>query len=206
MSRCFSKGQKVGRWTIMESGSFLKEDFVECLCDCGSSRAVRAANLEKQLSKSCGCARRDSCRLKCLTHGRSRTPIYRVWKGMKKRCENPKSIGFQNYGGRGISVCERWSLFENFDEDMRDTYKHGLFIERLDNEGNYSPDNCRWATRKVQNRNKRDTISIHYKGITLPLVTWCENLGINYYTARQRYKTCRSTTEILSSRFLKRRN
>ena len=205
MSRRFCSGEKIGRWTILLSGSFRKEEMVPCKCDCGTSRHVRAANLEKRLSKSCGCARKESCTSKLSTHGLSKTPLYRVWKGMRKRCLNPKEPGFHNYGGRGVSVCNRWNEFANFDKDMGSSYGRGMFIERIDNDGNYEPKNCRWATRKEQNRNKRDTIYLTYRGTTMPLVSWCEKLGVNYWTAHQRYHSGFSSKEILSLTHLPRR-
>lgn len=118
-------------------------------------------------------------------HGKSKTSIYHSWLGMKARCTNPNNPAFKNYGGRGITVCDRWMVFENFHEDMGD--RPGQFtIERIDNDKGYGPDNCEWAPRSKQARNRRNLIMITMDGETHPLSVWVERYGGNYKTIHMR--------------------
>jgi hypothetical protein len=118
------------------------------------------------------------------------TPEYGVWAGMRQRCTDTKSKSYKNYGGRGIKVCDRWQDFANFYTDMkaRPTPQHTL--ERKNNEGDYCPENCEWALRKKQCRNRRNTLSITYNGETKPLAQWSEELGMKYATLKERVYVC----------------
>ncbi len=117
-----------------------------------------------------------------ITHGMSGTNVYRRWKHMLARCTNPKNKHYKNYGGRGIKVCERWRKFENFLADMGypPTWKHSL--DRIDNNGNYEPSNCRWATRLEQQNNIRSNKMLEFKGKRMSLSAWSRELNINKAT------------------------
>jgi hypothetical protein len=126
-----------------------------CICDCGNEKLFNPSNLKRGLTKSCGCFNKELCRTKAKrTHGKSLTTEYKIWQGMHQRCGNPNDKNYPDYGARGISVCERWSEFEFFYEDMGQR-PVGLSIDRKNNDGNYEPSNCRWATPAEQNSNKR---------------------------------------------------
>ncbi|MET7347444.1 hypothetical protein [Streptomyces mirabilis] len=122
---------------------------VKCLCDCGTEHTVHRSDWGKKV-KSCGCLRRESV----TTHGMSDSPTYSTWESMIQRCTNPRCKDYADYGGRGITVCQRWRTFENFLADMG-VKPEGRSIDRIDNDGSYEPGNCRWATLSEQNSNQR---------------------------------------------------
>ena len=125
-----------------------------CNCLCGKAKEIRHGDLRSGKSLSCGCIRKDMLIYKSKVHGMSKKPIYNTWLSMKARCFNKLSVNYASYGGRGITVCKEWLEFEKFYADMGDR-PEGLSLDRIDNMGNYEPDNCRWADWITQNNNRR---------------------------------------------------
>lgn len=125
-----------------------------CRCECGTIKTFYRYNLRNGMTRSCGCLRSETMRHRETVHGMTYTRVHVIWRGLLARCKNPNNPKYKHYGGRGISVCERWNTFENFYEDMGDPSPE-LSIDRINNDGNYEPGNCRWATRSEQRRNQR---------------------------------------------------
>jgi len=133
--------------------------------------------------KSCGCIKREML----TKHGLHGTRIERIWDNMKMRCSNPSDTSFKHYGGRGIRVCEEWKELKNFaDWSFGNGYADNLELDRKDNNGNYEPNNCRWITHKEQQYNKRTNRLLEFNGVTLPLNTWSQKVGIDYRTLTHR--------------------
>ena len=147
--KCLS-GERFGRLLVdTHVGKTQTGDSLwRCLCNCGQLAIARRSTLVNGFTKSCGCLRREVARASLTTHGKTGTFEHRVWKGMRKRCLNPNSIVWPYYGGRGISICAHWSSFENFLTDMGASPSKHHSIDRINNDGNYEPSNCRWATKK----------------------------------------------------------
>lgn len=165
-------GQKFGRWEVL--GRAEKLHWI-CRCECGTEKPVDGGSLRRGDTKSCGCLRVGSR----TTHGLKSHPLYGVWSTMRRRCENPNTEKYRVYGGRGIKVCERWKNFQNFYDDMSPTYVQGLQIDREDNDGDYSPDNCRWVTNRQNSRNRGNLRLLTFKGMTMCLAEWAEEVGIS---------------------------
>lgn len=184
-------GKKFGRLTvhklakpnILPSGE--KVTMWLCRCDCGKEKSVSAHNLKSGKTKSCGCLSAELARKRRTTHGatanRKRDRIYDIWRAMKERCYNPNNISYKNYGGRGICVCDEWiNNYPSFrDWAISSGYKDDLSIDRIDCEKDYSPENCRWASRKQQNNNTRHNTIIFAFGKSQTLSQWSEEVGLS---------------------------
>lgn len=163
-----------------------------CLCDCGKIKSIITISLTRGATTSCGCYHSERLKKDKTTHGHAkdgkRSLEYRVWAGMKSRCYNPKVKCFHNYGGRGIKVCDRWlNSFENFLEDMgeRPSVLHSL--DRFpDENGNYEPSNCRWATIAEQARGKRYNKWYEHNGVKMVLEDWAKELNVSPETIKNR--------------------
>lgn len=159
-------------------------------CDCGNTHDVVATCVRSGNTKSCGCLKREADaakRREKTTHGMCWTREYEVWCHIIQRCKNPNEQNYPNYGGRGITVCDRWrESFEEFYADMGPKPSPKHTIERINNAGNYEPENCRWATRKEQDRNKRSNRLVIIDGTTMTLFDAVEESGLNYKTVLSR--------------------
>lgn len=188
MSRCLGvpdiSGKRFGKLTAKTLTKIGNRSAWECVCECGTVRIVRNNNLLSGNTTSCGCSRIG--KLKPPRRPRSEyidMPEYRVWKGIKQRCLNPSNPRFVFYGGRGITICKRWSdSFADFIGDMgrRPSDKHQL--DRINNNAGYAPENCRWTDAKSNARNRRDNLTLAHDGKALTLSEWAEVTGIHWGT------------------------
>ncbi len=180
-----------------------KRHYWICECDCGNKTKVISHSLQSKHTKSCGCYSRDKVSQRRLKHGHTltlklRTAEYRAWSHIKSRCYNKNVYNYCDYGGRGIKVCDRWlESFENFLADMGMKPDKRYSIDRIDNNGNYEPSNCRWASPKQQANNKKNNNYITHKGIALTLQLWAEKIGIKPQTLRGRLSNGWSTERAL---------
>ena len=190
-------GDMYGRLTLVEevAGQSCRPSMCKwaVVCECGEVRQVRLDGLRSGLTTSCGCyaleVRATNGRASA-THGLTKHQLYYAYKQMLQRCHNPKSGKFATYGGRGITVCERWLSVENFIADMAPSHRPGLTLEREDNALGYSPQNCVWATKIVQARNKRNNRLIAYQGKNICLAEACELTGLPYARVLARLDKC----------------
>ena len=186
-------GQTFGYWNVIERAPNDKDGNAcwKCRCVCGTERIILGHALRRGQTKSCGCmsskmhTESSTKHGGCVTNGDIETKkLYAVWRAMRQRCSSPSVKAYKNYGGRGIRVCEEWDeSFEAFrDWSKQNGYKVGLTIDRIDVNGNYEPQNCRWVSRAVQSNNTRRTRRITYNGEMHSLYEWAQITGLNYNT------------------------
>jgi hypothetical protein len=156
-------GRVFGRWTVIaRGGRYRSQRKWICVCACGQQAEVLGDNLRSGHSQSCGCLMRERVGNATRTHGDHKSPEWQSWTAMINRCERPSHKQFKDYGGRGITVCRRWREdYSSFLADMGRKPTPNLTIDRINNDGNYEPTNCRWATRFLQNTNRRRSFT-HY--------------------------------------------
>lgn len=174
-------GDIIGRLTLLKpSGAGLSNGTRWLsLCECGRSMFVAARSLENGDTKSCGCLRAETCRVNMTTHGGTGTRLHGIWENMLYRCRNPKYTGWKDYGGRGISVCDEWSRYEPFRGwALGNGYADELTIDRIDNDGNYNPKNCKWSTCLEQGSNKRNNIYHEIDGDVKTITCWARMFNI----------------------------
>lgn len=176
-------GLRSGRLLIVKFSHYEpknRTNYWECMCDCGTIKVLPGTVVKKGKIVSCGCYLNDNIKLWNRTHGRSYTREYKSWTMMKARCSNPSNKDYHHYGGRGIRFCEGWDKFVNFFNDMGPC-PEGMTLDRRDFNGNYEPNNCRWATWEQQHNNTRSNKFITYHNLTLTPTQWEKKLGVRPY-------------------------
>lgn len=185
-------GKKFARLTAMNFDHKGENNhyFWLCKCDCGNDIVVDRGALVSGNTKSCGCLRCEKAIPPVITkHGMSETRLYQIWKDMKGRCNRVTSQRYYTHGKRGVKICEEWKAFEPFYEwAIANGYRDDLTLDRIDNNGNYEPSNCRWATQKEQANNRSTNRFIEYNGETRTIAEWARLLGMNYNTLCGRIK------------------
>lgn len=171
-------GQQFGRLTVVSNVTASGRCRLLCRCSCGNEKIVRLDHLKSGRIVSCGCYQSEIRGQSNKKHGMKNTRVYRCWCNMKTRCYNPSYIEFDRYGGRGISVCDEWQTFEPFYEwAMANGYRDGLTIDRIDNDGNYEPGNCKWSTQREQALNRRTNAMITHNEVTKHISEWDKEIG-----------------------------
>ena len=185
-------GKRFGMLTVLSRATNNSNGVARylCRCDCGNEKIVpRTTLFHKTRVPSCGCYGRKVNIERSTKHGMTGSPLWKVWQGMKARCYNPNATNYERYGGRGIFVCDRWKdSFENFFEDMGSTYQEGLELDRIDNDGPYSPENCRWVTPRENSRNRRSNVYIDSTIGRKTVAELAEITGVDDYRLYRRVK------------------
>lgn len=174
-------GSRFGLWTVLKfSGQTAnKAGLFLCRCDCGVERVVASGRLRNGSSTNCGCHARQSLGDRVRTHGMHQHRLYKTWVAMRDRCRRTTHTAYPRYGGRGIYVCEQWMSFPQFVEDVGSGWDEGLTLDRIDNDGPYSPENCKWSSRKSQSRNRSNTKHLTFGLEMLPVSVWAERIGVS---------------------------
>lgn len=162
-----------------------------CRCDCGNEKIILQTNLKRRTTRSCGCLQKEELSKRARSHGgwANNERLFDIWLGIRKRCNNENDARYPNYGGRGVSICDEWDDYSSFrDWAMSHGYADNLSIDRIDVNGDYCPDNCRWATNIEQQNNRRSCVYITYGNETHTLKEWSRIRGIKYSTLHSRYR------------------
>lgn len=207
-------GKKFGKLTVIGLSEKLPNEKyfkLDCICDCGNTARVTPYKLANGCTQSCGCLVKEKLqenrsRIGYYEDGRTNHPLFKIWNAMISRCENPKDSHYYCYGARGISVCEEWHNFWNFAKwsDSVGGRPEGYSIDRINNDGNYEPSNCRWATRFQQSINKSNNSYIEYKGVSKTLAEWSIITGININALKRRKYLGWSSEKIIETPLRKR--
>lgn len=185
---------------MTQNGNCLERAWL-CQCDCGNETTAKERYLKDGHKRSCGCLRG----IHMITHGGTKTRLFKIWQSMHERCESKSHIHYKNYGGRGISVCDEWKDFITFREwALNNGYSDILSIDRIDVNGNYNPLNCRWVTMKEQHNNKRTNHKIEYNGEVHTIAQWSEITGIGKTTIKERINVGWSAEDVLTKPVRKR--
>lgn len=205
------RGEKYGRlepyFPIKRNG----RTYWFCHCDCGNEKIVSSGNLVSGQVKSCGCLQKEKASERIAdankTHGMFGTRLYRIWSGMVTRCENPNHPYYGRYGGRGIRICPEWREDNSrfFEWANSSGYADGLTIDRINNDGNYEPSNCRWIPDDEQQRNRSSCHFVKIGGLELSLKEWSELLNISYNTVLSRLRYGWSDFDALTKPIIKNR-
>lgn len=202
-------GKKIGRWTVVkENGRFYPGGHILwfCVCECGNTQNITGNTLKSGNSTSCGCYHAEMVGNMVRTHGATKckdhkeTREYTSWMQMKSRCRNTNLKSYKDYGGRGVTVCSRWlgeDGFINFLSDMGER-PEGHSLDRYpNNNGNYEPSNCRWATRPQQQRGRRNNIWLEHEGERLVMTDWLKRIAMPYSTFQYHVKKGRTIEDII---------
>jgi hypothetical protein len=191
-------GQKFGRLLVIKPIGKTKynKTIWLCKCDCGNEKCIPITYLTSGDTKSCGCLNSELVSKRVQTHNKTNTRLYKIHVNMKDRCYNQSNLAFKDYGGRNISICEEWLNKENgfinfYNWAMNNSYRKDLTLDRINNDDNYKPDNCKWSTNLEQARNRRSNIKYKNKCIK----DWCKELNLNYGTVMSRINNLNWTIE-----------
>lgn len=197
-------GKRFGRLVVLnrEGTTDNRHTIWHCKCDCGNECTALATNLKRGLVKSCGCLKKEITRNRAMIHGMTGTRLHRIWKLMHRRCYNLSDPKYPQYGGRGIHICEEWKtdFLAFYYWSTTNGYADNLSIDRIDVNGPYSPDNCRWATNRIQSNNRTTNVILEYHGIVHTAEEWACITGIPGNTIRARIERGWSVEQAITIR------
>lgn len=200
-------GDRFGRLTVIERAGASSKGYAlwKCKCDCGNEKIVQSRYLREGGTRSCGCYSREVHSALCTKHGKRHTRLYQVHRAMLQRCTNPNAHEYENYGGRGIKVCDEWKDFLTFEKwaienGYEEKARGKCTLDRIDTNKGYEPSNCRFVDMKHQQRNRRNNVTITYNGETHCLSEWAEILGVPPVTLSWRNRHGWTPKEVLFGR------